>query len=100
MGAAVGNLAEKKIPGFAISETSFFIFIVMASRRIEADRFLTQDFNEHVYSKEGFAWVTQTKSFRDVLKRHYPKLDSELPEGVSAFTPYEVMPFTGVGNGQ
>ena len=24
----VGNLAEKKIPGFAISETSFFIFIV------------------------------------------------------------------------
>ena len=27
----VGNLAEKKIDGFAISETSFFIFIVRTS---------------------------------------------------------------------
>jgi Animal haem peroxidase len=44
----IGNLAEKKIPGFAISETSFHIFILMASRRLEADRFLT----EH-YTKEA-----------------------------------------------
>ena len=28
----VGLLLEKKIPGFAISETSFFIFLLMASR--------------------------------------------------------------------
>lgn len=28
----VGLLLEKKIPGFAISETAFFIFLIMASR--------------------------------------------------------------------
>lgn len=28
----VGLMAEKKIKGFAISETAFFIFIIMASR--------------------------------------------------------------------
>ncbi len=28
----VGLMAEKKIKGFAISETSFFIFLMMASR--------------------------------------------------------------------
>jgi alpha-dioxygenase len=28
----VGLLVEKKIPGFAISETAFFIFLIMASR--------------------------------------------------------------------
>lgn len=30
----VGLMAEKKIKGFAISETAFFIFIIMASRYI------------------------------------------------------------------
>ncbi|CAM9804691.1 unnamed protein product [Hapterophycus canaliculatus] len=44
----VGNLAEDKIEGFAISETSFHIFIVMASRRLEADRFFTKDFTPEV----------------------------------------------------
>lgn len=28
----VGLLGEKKIPGFAISETAFFIFVLMATR--------------------------------------------------------------------
>lgn len=30
----VGLMAEKKIKGFAISETAFFIFIIMASRYV------------------------------------------------------------------
>ncbi|KAL0683366.1 hypothetical protein Bca4012_050214 [Brassica carinata] len=34
----VGLHAEKKIKGFAISETAFFIFLLVASRRLEADR--------------------------------------------------------------
>jgi hypothetical protein len=70
----------------------------MASRRLEADRFLTEDFNASVYGKEGFAWVNDAKSFRDVLRRHYPKLDAELPPGASAFTPYEATPSMGAGN--
>lgn len=85
----VGMLAEKKIPGFAISETAFHIFILMASRRLEADRFFTQDFNPKVYTKEGFEWVKKTESLKDVLKRHYPNLEVR---GKSAFTPWEHMP--------
>ncbi|KAF2564326.1 hypothetical protein F2Q70_00016029 [Brassica cretica] len=42
----VGLHAEKKIKGFAISETAFFIFLLVASRRLEADRFFTTNFND------------------------------------------------------
>ena len=34
----------------SVSETSFHIFIVMASRRLEADRFFTKDFTPEVCS--------------------------------------------------
>ncbi|KAG6395975.1 hypothetical protein SASPL_142109 [Salvia splendens] len=47
----VGLLAEKKIKGFAISETAFFIFLIMATRRLEADRFFTSDFNEETCTR-------------------------------------------------
>ncbi|GLJ28186.1 hypothetical protein SUGI_0553680 [Cryptomeria japonica] len=53
----VGLMAEKKIKGYAISETAFNIFLLMASRRLEADRFFTSDFNEEVYTKEGLARI-------------------------------------------
>jgi alpha-dioxygenase len=36
----VGDLYENKSKGFAISETSFIIFLVKASRRLDADPFL------------------------------------------------------------
>ncbi|CAM9820746.1 unnamed protein product, partial [Laminaria digitata] len=65
----VGNLAEDKIDGFAISETSFHIFIVMASRRLEADRFFTKDFTPKVYSQEGYDRVSNTKGIHDLLLR-------------------------------
>ncbi|KAL5723633.1 hypothetical protein ACHQM5_007009 [Ranunculus cassubicifolius] len=70
----VGLLAEKKISGFAISETAFIIFVTMASRRLEADRFFTSDFNEEVYTKKGLQWVNTTESLRNVLERHYPEM--------------------------
>lgn len=88
----VGNLAEKKIPGFAISETAFMIFLIMASRRLEADRFFTEHFTEDVYSKVGLKWVSDTNGMRDVLARHYPAIEKEIPPNSSAFTPYIAMP--------
>lgn len=88
----VGNLAEHKIPGFAISPTSFLVFLLMASRRLESDRFLTEHFNERVYGKTGFRWVTETKGLRDLLMRHMPEVAKDLPPKQSAFTPYEDMP--------
>jgi alpha-dioxygenase len=88
----VGVLAEEKIPGFAISTTAFHIFLLMASRRLEADRFLTEDFNEATYGRVGFEWVRKTSGLRDVLRRHYPELEAALPKGASAFTPYRTTP--------
>lgn len=88
----VGNLAEKKIPGFAISETAFHIFILMASRRLEADRFLTEHYNADVYTQEGLAWVSKTRGLRDVIARHYPALAQEMPPTASAFNAYTAMP--------
>ncbi|GLJ28185.1 hypothetical protein SUGI_0553670 [Cryptomeria japonica] len=54
-------MAEKKIKDYANSETAFNIFLLMASRRLEADRFFTSDFNEEVYTKEGLARVNNTE---------------------------------------
>lgn len=89
----VGNLAEKKIRGFALSETSFIVFLLMASRRLEADRFLNEDFNEKTYTRAGFAWVKNTESFRDVLRRHFPELERHFKtKDVSAFRPTEEWP--------
>lgn len=86
----VGNLAEKKIKGFAISETSFLIFLLMASRRLEADRFLNEDFNDKIYTKAGMAWVEDTTSLRDLFRRHLPELERHYADhgrDHSAFTP-------------
>ncbi|CAM9889912.1 unnamed protein product [Ascophyllum nodosum] len=84
----VGNLAEDKIDGFAISETSFHIFIAMASRRIEADRFFTSDFTPEVYSEEGYERVTQIEGLKDLLKLHFPDIAEQIPSKYSAFKPW------------
>lgn len=88
----VGMLAEKKIKGFAISETAFLIFLLMASRRLEADRFFTTDFNEKTYTKTGLAWVNSVDGMRDVLRRHFPEVEKAIPEGYSAFKPRDKWP--------
>ncbi|CAL9170576.1 unnamed protein product, partial [Musa hybrid cultivar] len=85
----VGLMAEKKIKGFAISETAFVIFILMASRRLEADRFFTSYFNEKTYTKRGFKWVNTTESLRDVLLRHYPHTVSKWMNSTSAFSVWD-----------
>ncbi|KAJ4884470.1 Alpha-dioxygenase 2 [Raphanus sativus] len=65
----VGLHAEKMIRGFSISETAFFIFLLVASRRLEADMFFTTNFNEKTYTKEGLEWVNATESLKDVIDR-------------------------------
>lgn len=83
----VCRFAEKKLPGFAISETSFIVFLLMATRRLEADPFLHQYFTEEHYSSTGLEWIENTNTFRDVLERHYPMLVKTIPSDQSAFTP-------------
>ncbi|KAL4653545.1 hypothetical protein ACB092_01G311500 [Castanea dentata] len=88
----VGLMAEKKITGFAISETAFIIFLLMASRRLEADRFFTSNFNEETYTKKGLEWVNNTESLKDVLKRHYPEMVEKWMNSTSAFSEWDSPP--------
>jgi hypothetical protein len=83
----VGMFAEKRPAGFAFSDTAFRIFILMASRRINSDRFLTNDYNPSIYTQTGIDWVEGT-TFTDVLKRHYPDLDPSLRGIENGFTPW------------
>ncbi|KAM4132745.1 hypothetical protein ACJW30_01G275100 [Castanea mollissima] len=88
----VGLMAEKKTKGFAISQTAFVIFLIMASRRLEADRFFTSNFNEETYTKKGFEWVNNTESLKDVLSRHYPELVKKWMNSTSAFSVWDSPP--------
>jgi hypothetical protein len=87
--ALVGSHSEPLIPGFGFSETAFRIFILMASRRLSADRFIAGDWNEKTYTKAGFRWVQYT-TMKDILARHYPELQETLAktEG-NVFAPWE-----------
>ncbi len=86
----VGTLAEGHRPtGFGFGETMFQIFILNASRRLQADRFYTDDYREEVYSEEGMEWVDRT-TFKDVILRHYPELaTSGLGNVKNAFEPWD-----------
>lgn len=90
----VGLMAEKKIKGFAISETAFYIFLLMASRRLEADRFFTSDFNEEVYTQKGLAWINNTESLKDVLNHHHPELVERWMNSSSAFSLWSADPMS------
>jgi Animal haem peroxidase len=82
-----GTLAETRPEGFAISDTAFRIFIVMAGRRIKSDRFLTDDYTADVYTSVGLDWVEQN-GMREVLLRHAPSLEPILKKVPNSFCPW------------
>ncbi len=86
----VGTLAEAHRPTyFGFGETMFQIFIINASRRLQADRFFTDDYREEVYTKEGMDWVDAT-TFKQVLLRHFPELATTgLANVTNAFEPWD-----------
>ena len=69
----IGLYAERKPKGFGFSDTAFRLFILMASRRLESDRFFTRDYRPEVYTQAGLDWV-DANSMRTVLLRHFPEL--------------------------
>ncbi len=85
--AIVGMFAEKRPQGFAFSETAFRIFILMASRRLNSDRFFTKDFTPEVYTQAGMDWI-RDNTMSTVLLRHYPHLRSSLRGVENAFMPW------------
>lgn len=84
----VGMFAEPVPKGFGFSDTAFRIFILMASRRLKSDRFLTDDFSPKVYTEPGFRWVENT-SMTDVLLRHHPELKPALEGVANPFAPWK-----------
>jgi hypothetical protein len=83
----VGLFAEKRPAGFAFSDTAFRIFILMASRRLNSDRFFTRDFRPEIYSPAGLAWL-RDNDMRTVLLRHLPQLRPALRGVDNAFAPW------------
>jgi len=83
----VGLFAETPPPGFGFSDTAFRIFILMASRRLQSDRFLTVDFRPEIYSQFGMDWIANN-GMTSVILRHCPDLAAVLPRSASAFVPW------------
>ncbi|KAJ6359165.1 hypothetical protein OIU76_000809 [Salix suchowensis] len=88
----IGLHAEKKIKGFAISETAFFIFLLIASRRLESDRFFTTNFNYRTYTERGLEWVNKTETLKDVIDRHFPGMTKKWMKCTSAFSVWDSEP--------
>jgi hypothetical protein len=84
----VGMHAETPPKGFGFSDTAFRVFILMASRRIKSDRFLTDCFTEEYYTKTGLKWLADN-TMVTVLKRHYPELAKPLDGVRNAFAPWK-----------
>jgi hypothetical protein len=96
----VGLTAEPAPQGFGFSDTAFRIFILMASRRLQSDRFLTVDFRQEIYSPFGIDWIANN-GMTSLILRHCPDLASVLPRTQSAFAPWRpIVPQTkGEGRG-
>ena len=71
--AVVGLYAEPKPQGFAFSETAFRIFLLMAARRLQSDRFFTDDYTPETYTPEGLAG-SRRRRWATCIRRTYPQL--------------------------
>jgi hypothetical protein len=85
-----GLFAETPPKGFGFSDTAFRIFVLMASRRLNSDRFFTDDFTEAIYSKAGMRWI-EDNTMSSVLLRHYPGLEASLRGVANAFAPWKAV---------
>ena len=83
----IGLLGETPPDGFGFSDTAFRIFILMASRRLQSDRFLTVDFRPEIYSAFGMDWIANN-GMTSLILRHCPELTSVLPRNATAFAPW------------
>ncbi|MHB2018612.1 MAG: peroxidase family protein, partial [Candidatus Xenobia bacterium] len=86
----VGTLAETHRPeNFGFGETMFQVFILNASRRLQADRFFTTDYNEKTYTREGLEWIDRS-NLKNILLRQHPELaQTGLSNINNAFEPWD-----------
>ncbi|HZS53154.1 MAG TPA: peroxidase family protein, partial [Bryobacteraceae bacterium] len=86
----VGLYAEPLPDGFGFSETAFRIFILMASRRLNSDRFFTDDYRPETYTEEGIQWI-RNATMTGILKRHFPQLAAALDGVNNPFAPWKIV---------
>jgi hypothetical protein len=81
--AMVGMHAEeKRHPGFGFSETAFRVFLLIATRRLEADKFFTSEYNEETYTDVGLQMVDDC-TMGGMFTRHFPQLaKANMPKNV------------------
>jgi hypothetical protein len=86
----VGTLSEGHRPtNFGFGETMFQIFLLNATRRLQADRFFTDCYSEEFYTEPGLRWVDRA-DFKGVLLRHHPELAATgLANIRNAFEPWD-----------
>ena len=86
----VGTLGEVRRPtNFGFGETLFQIFILNATRRLQADRFFTDSYNSETYTQEGLDWIDRA-DFKTVLLRNFPELGrTGLANVKNAFEPWD-----------
>lgn len=85
----VGTLGEEVRPkDFGFGETLFQIFILMASRRLMADRFFTTHYRPKYYTQTGIDWVDKNGTLASVISRHMPELAPKVTGLESAFNPW------------
>ena len=75
--------------GIGFSETACRIFLLMASRRLKSDRFLSKDYRPEIYTKQGIDWVEEN-SMIDVISRHVPSVAFGMKGLDNAFKPWKV----------
>ena len=87
----VGMMAEPLPEGMGFSDTAFRIFLLMASRRLKSDRFLSHDYRPEIYTKEGIEWV-EDNTMKSVISRHFPSVAFAMEglEDDNAFKPWKV----------
>ena len=83
----VGLMAEPLPAGLGFSDTAFRVFILMASRRLKSDRFLSAGYTADVYTQQGIEWIEETTMI-DVLGRHFPGVAPALEGVTNAFHPW------------
>ncbi len=85
----VGTLAEEdRFEQFGFGNTPFYVFALMASRRLMTDPFLSDLYNKDVYSKLGIDWV-ENNSMVDVIVRNFPELKPHFVGVKNAFHPWK-----------
>lgn len=80
----IGLFAEEPPSGFAFSDTTFRIFLLMNGRRRKSDRFHSTDYKASIYTQAGLDWVHEN-DMKSVLLRHYPALEPVLKNVPNVF---------------